>query len=261
MKRKMMTAMILGALFAASLTGCGGNVSQSSMPAADKTTVSMSDSAETAAVGQNTDSTPASGTDTGLNAAQTTTAASQTTAAATKKAAQTTAATDSAPPVLGDAQMKDISKKLIQEYVSLYDGMIAGAVQVDDSDLYQPDSAYSYYRVTDSRYQSISGVKAALANTLTGSEYNSTVHGMLEEEHPVYLEQEGKLYALSVGRGDAYSGTWRWDALRFTNVTADSFTVAGQYVHLADTVITQSFDIEKTEDGFRICRISAPEIA
>ena len=58
---------------------------------------------------------------------------------------------------------------------------------------------------------------------------------MLEDIVPIYLEQEGKLHALSVGRGSAYSDSWCGDELQFTNVTASSFTVTAKYIHIADT--------------------------
>ena len=163
--------------------------------------------------------------------------------------------------VLSEAQMKETSKKLIQEYVSLYDGIVCGVVQVDGSDAYSPNPERPYFHVTDSKYQSITDLKTALANTLSGSEYDKMINLMLEDTVPIYLEQEGKLYALSVGRGSAYSDSWCWDELQFTNVTANSFTVTAKYIHIADIAITQSFDIVNTEGGFRINNASETRIS
>ena len=259
MKRRMITVTILSALLAASLTGCGGNVSGSTNSAAGEITVSTADTTVSTETSLDSGSTSAAAQTTTEAAAQTTT----TTAAAETKAssAKTNTSTTAAPAVLSKAQMKDISKKLIQEYTALYDSMIAGIVQIDETDMYTPGPAYQYYRVTDARYQSTNDLKETLAKALTGSQYNTTVRNMFDGEHPVYLEQEGKLYALSVGRGNAYSDSWRWDELQFTKVTANSFTVAGEYVHIGDTVISESFDIVNTENGFRICAVSEPKIS
>lgn len=164
-------------------------------------------------------------------------------AAVTEKPAEESQTSD----VLGEAQMKETSKKLIQEYVSLYDGIVCGAVQVDGSDAYSPDLDRPYFHVTESKHQSITDLKTALANTLSGSEYDKMIKLMLEDTVPIYVEQEGKLYSLSVGRGSDYSDSWCWDELQFTNVTANSFTVIAKYIHIADTAITQSFDIVNTE--------------
>jgi len=249
MKRKMITAMIFSALLAASMTGCGASSSDSSNATSSaKVTTTLTVSTE------ETQPTTAAEVSTSI-----TTAAATTTEAITT-ATQTTAATSDASAVLDEEQMKEISKKLIQEYVSLYDGMVCGWVQTDENDVYNADSTRPYYHVTDSKYQSIADLKAALANTLSGSEYDKMTNLMLEEDCPIYIEQEGKLYALSVGRGAAYSDTWHWDELQFTKVTDDSFTVTGKYDHMVDTVIAQSFDIVNTEDGFRICNVSASQI-
>ncbi|MCR5305477.1 MAG: hypothetical protein K6E36_03135 [Oscillospiraceae bacterium] len=258
MKRRIITVTILSTLLAASLTGCGSNVSGGTNPAAGEITVSTADTKISTETSLDSVSTSAAQTTTEAAArTASTTAAAETKASSAKTTASTTAATD----VLSKAQMKDISKKLIQEYAALYDSMIAGIVQIDENDMYTPGPAYQYYRVTDARFQSTADLKEALAKTLSGSQYNTTVHNMFEGDHPVYLEQEGKLYALSVGRGNAYSDSWRWDELKFTKVTADSFTVSGKYVHIGDTIISESFDIVNTENGFRICAVSDPKIS
>ena len=87
------------------------------------------------------------------------------------------------------------------------------------------------------------------------------IHLMFEDTVPIYLEEESKLYALSVGRGSAYSDSWLWDELQFTNVTANSFTVSAKYTYYSDTAISQSFDIVDAEDGFRICNASETHVS
>ena len=42
--------------------------------------------------------------------------------------------------------------------------------------------------------------------------------------------------------------------LKFTNVTADSFTVTGKYYHFGDEPLSQAFDVVRTADGFRISK-------
>lgn len=264
MKRMMMTVMILSALLASALTGCGNDSSDTTAaPAVTVTTTEATTEAATEATETTTDSSEATA-DAQTTAAEddqlTSTPAAETPeaqAAVTEKPAESAEASD----VLSEAQMKEASKKLIQEYVSLYDGIVCGAVQVDGSDAYSPNPERPYFHVTDSKYQSIADLKNALANTLSGSEYDKMINLMLEDTVPIYVEQEGKLYTLSVGRGSAYSDTWCWDELQFTNVTANSFTVTAKYIHIGDTVITQSFDIVNTEGGFRINNASETRVS
>lgn len=263
MKRMMMTVVILSALLASAMTGCGNDSSDTTAkPAATVTTTEATTETTTEATETTTDSSEA------VADAQTTAAEDdqltsapaeipEAQAAVTEKPAESAEASD----VLSEAQMKETSKKLIQEYVNLYDGVVCGAVQVDGSDAYSPNPDRPYFHVTDSKYQSIADLKNALANTLSGSEYDKMINLMLEDTVPIYVEQEGKLYTLSVGRGSAYSDTWCWDELQFTNVTADSFTVTAKYIHIADTVITQSFDIVNTEGGFRISNASETQLS
>ncbi|MBR4627278.1 MAG: hypothetical protein IKO47_06215 [Ruminococcus sp.] len=245
MKRRRITVMILSVLLAVSMTGCGQDNSSSSKTA--ETTA-----ATTEAVSEPVNET----TDASTEAIQTTTAKAEQT---TTTQAETTEVPTEASDALSEAQMKETSKKLIQEYVPLYDGVCCGSVSVDESDSYNPDPERQYFRVTDSKCQSIADIKAIVENTLSGPEYDKMIQIMFEDTVPIYLEQDGKIYVLSVGRGSAYSDSWLWDELQFTNVTANSFTVTGKYIHIADTVITQSFDIVMTENGFRISNVSASQ--
>ena len=88
------------------------------------------------------------------------------------------------------------------------------------------------------------------------AEYDKMNGWIFGGERPVYLELNGKFYVLCVGRGGAYSDSWQWDQLQFTNVTADSFTVTGKYTHFGDAEFSQTFDIVKTAEGFRISNAS-----
>lgn len=258
--KRMMTVMILSTLLASAMTGCGNDSSDAaSAPSVVMTTTEAATEAETEATETTTDSSESAADEqtTAAEAEQATNSPAETPDAEAEKPAEASETSDG----LSEAQMKETSKKLIQEYVNLYDGMVCGSVQTDENDSYAPNPERPYYHVTDSEYQSIADLKSALANTLSGSEYDKMIKLMLEDTVPIYLEQEGKLYALSVGRGSAYSDTWCWDELQFTNVTADSFTVTGKYIHIADTAITQSFDIVNTEGGFRISNASETQIS
>lgn len=239
--KKILMFTAASALLCACLTGCGVN--------------SSGDSSSKAAGTQSSSQIAESSLDSdgGSSAAD-----AQTTAASSQTESSTTSA--AAKDALSDADMKTISKQLIQEYASIYDGMLSGSVTVDDTDVYNPEPAYTYYRVTDGKLQSISDVKAAMAKTVTGAEYDKLTGIAFGETIPMYMEREGKLYALSVGRGGAYSDTWRWDQLKFNHVTADSFTVTGEYSHMGDMLFSQTFDIVRTDDGFRISNASEVQI-
>ena len=71
---------------------------------------------------------------------------------------------------------------------------------------------------------------------------------------PLFLPIDDDLYVRQVGRGGAYSDAWDWDGLKFSNVTAEGFTVTGQYVHMGVAPSTQSFDVINTPEGYRICK-------
>ena len=200
MKRRMITAMIFSTLLAVSLTGCGTDDSSSTAAA----------TTGTAAATESSTSTEDKQTDT--------TAEIKTTTAETTASEAPTAETTAVSSVLSDEQMKEASMELIQKYVNIYDGIFCGCVEYDENDCISPDSMRYYYRVTDPKYQSISDLKAELGTTLSGTEYDNMVSLMFEQEPQIYLEQEGKLYALSVGRGSAYSDTV---------MTQDGFRICG----------------------------------
>ena len=248
--KKMMILTAASALLCTFLTGCTVNISDDTISTAADIAVSALDNADIKVNGQQVDISLDSNGDINVNLAQTTVAADQ---AAKDSAAETKS-------VLSNAEMKGISKQLIQEYVSIYDGILSGWITTDDTDVYAADPAYPYYRVADPKFRSIADVKSFMAKTLTGTEYDKLVGYTFGDTRPVYIEREGKLYAMSVGRGSAYSDSWVWDQLQFTNVTADSFTVKGQYYHMGDEPFSQAFDIVRTADGFRISNAAEVEI-
>ncbi len=248
--KKMMILTAASALLCTFLTGCTVNISDDTISTAADIAVSALDNADIKVNGQQVDISLDSNGEINVNPAQTTVASDQ---AANNSAVET-------QTILSNAEMKAISKQLIQEYVSIYDGLLSGWITADDTDVYAPDPAYPYFRVVDSKLQSIADVKAFMAKTLTGAEYDRLVGYTFGDTRPVYIEREGKLYAMSVGRGAAYSDSWLWDQLQFTNVTADSFTVKGKYYHMGDDPFSQVFDIVRTADGFRIFNAAEVEI-
>ena len=265
--KKMMILTAASALLCTFMTGCTINVSDDAVSTAAEIAVSALDDAEIKVNDQQVDISLDSNGDINVNLAQTTvaaaqaennsTTAAQTTIVTTAAPAQTAAPaeqTTAAQAVLTNAEMKDISIHLIQEYVSIYDGIMAGWTTVDDTDVYNPDSGNPYYRVMSETLQSIADVKTVIAKTLTGTEYDKAIRITFEDTRPLYLEKEGKLYTTPVGRGSAYSDSWLWDELQFTNVTADSFTVTGKYYHFGDEPFSQAFDVVRTADGFRISK-------
>ena len=248
--KKMMILTAASALLCTFLTGCTVNISDDTISTATDIAVSALDNADINVNGQQVDISLDSNGDINVNLAQTTVASDQTT---NNSAAET-------QTVLSNAEMKGISKQLIQEYVTIYNGILSGWITTDETDEYASDPGYPYYRVVDPKLRSIADVKSFMAKTLTGTEYDKLVGYIWGDSIPVYIERNGKLYALSVGRGSAYSDTWQWDQLQFTNVTADSFTVKGQYYHMGDALYSQAFDIIRTAEGFRISNAAEVEI-
>ncbi len=236
------------------------------MPAAEITAsetteaVTETETAEIITETETAESIPAATTAAAVTTAIPATAAPVTSAAAvqttTVKAAETTSITAPTMPTepigLSQSEMTAVSKQLIQEYAGLYDGVLAGWIDMDETDIYDAKPEHPYYHVIDPDFQSIADVKNALAKTMTGEEYDRQYYNALDGDVPVLLEWNGKLYHLPAGKGAAYSGTWKWDQLQFMNVTADSFTVTAQYLQFDEYPITQTFHIVRTTEGFRI---------
>ena len=151
--------------------------------------------------------------------------------------------------------MKNISKQLITEYTHLYDGLGAGCVKVDETQLSEVREQWPYLMVLDPELQSVSDVEQVLGKTLIYEAYTEMHAMVLEGEMPIFLPINDNLYVRQAGRGGAYSDTWDWDGLQFSNVTAEGFTVTGKYTHMGAASMTQSFNILNTPEGYRICRV------
>lgn len=251
MKKMMIAVTAMSALLCTVLTGCSINIDEDTMSQAANIAVSMLDDADIKVNGQDVNVSVDSNGDVNVSIAQTT-AANNTASVSTQTTAASVQTTAAAPAVLSDAEMQNISKQLIQEYVNIYDGILCGCTEVDATDVYEASIDCKYYRVMDPNMQSIADVEALLAKTLTQAEYDRLYSCMFDVERPTYMELNDKLYTAPVGRGGAYSDTWNRDGLRFTNVTADSFTVTGSYTHMGDASYSQSFDIVNTPNGYRI---------
>ena len=252
MKKMMIAVTALSALLCTTLTGCSINVSDDTVSKAADIAVSMLDSADISVNGQKVDVSVDSNGDINVNIAQTTAAGSQTTAPAAVTEAAAAPATEAAPAGLSEAEMKNISKQLIQEYVNIYDGLGSGTAQIDDTQIQEIREQWPYLMVTDPNLQSAADIEQVLAKTLTGAEYAEMHALILEGDMPLFLPIDDDLYVRQVGRGGAYSDAWDWDGLKFTNVTAEGFTVTGQYIHMGTAPYTQSFDILNTPEGYRI---------
>lgn len=254
MKKMMIAVTALGALLCMTLTGCTVNVSDSTVSQAADIAASVLDSADISVNGQKVDVSVDSNGDLNVNITQAPAAESQTTAPAAVTEAPAVQTTEAAPAGLSEAEMKNISKQLITEYMHIYDGLGSGNVDVDTSQIVEINPQWPYLMVTDPGMQSIADVELVLAKTLTGTAYAQQHAAILEGDMPIFLPIDGNLYVRQVGRGGAYSDTWYWDALQFSNVTAEGFTVTGKYTHMGDASITQSFDILNIPEGCRICK-------
>lgn len=243
MKKTMIALAALSALLCTALTGCSINVSDDTLSQAADIAASVLDSADISVNGQKVDVSVDSNGDINVNITQAPAAVTETPAAQM---------TEAAPAGLSEAEMKNISRQLIQEYMHIYDGLGSGSAKVDETQLSEVREQWPYLMVIDPELQSIADVEQVLAKTLTGAEY-AEMHAMiLEGDMPLFLPIDDDLYVRQAGRGGAYSDAWDWDGLKFTNVTAEGFTVTGQYVHMGVAPSTQSFDILNTPEGYRI---------
>lgn len=236
MKKTMIAFAALSALLCTALTGCSINLSDDTVSQAADIAASVLDGADISVNGQKVDVSVDSNGDINVNIAQTSAAESQTTA----------------PAGLSEAEMKNISKKLITEYMYLYDGLGAGCAEVDETQLREVRAQWPYLMVLDPELQSVADVEQVLAKTLIYEAYTEMHAMVLEGEMPIFLPIDDNLYVRQAGRGGAYSDTWDWDGLQFSNVTTEGFTVTGKYTHMGAASMTQSFNILNTPEGYRI---------
>ena len=122
----------------------------------------MLDDTDISVNGQKVDVSVDSNGDINVNIAQT--EANQSAAVTETPAAQMT---EAAPAGLSDAEMKNISRQLIQEYVHIYDGLGSGSAKVDETQLREVREQWPYLMVIDPELQSIADVEQVLAKTLT----------------------------------------------------------------------------------------------
>ena len=249
MKKTMIALAAMSTLLCTALTGCTVHISEDDVSKAADIAASVLDDTDFSVNGQKVDVSVDSNGDINVSIAQT--EATQPAAATEVPAAQMT---EAAPAGLSEAEMKNISKQLIQEYMHIYDGLGSGSAKVDETQLREVREQWPYLMVIDPELQSVADVELVLARTLTGEAYTEMHALILEGDMPLFLPIDDDLYVRQAGRGGAYSDAWDWDGLKFTNVTADGFTVTGQYVHMGVASITQSFDILNTPGGYRICK-------
>ena len=249
MKTTMIALAALSTLLCTALTGCTVHISEDDVSKAADIAASELDDTDISVNGQKVDVSVDSNGDINVSIAQT--EVNQSAAVTEAPAAQMT---ETAPAGLSEAEMKSISKQLIQEYVHIYDGLGSGSAKVDETQLSEVRAQWPYLMVIDPELQSVADVEQVLAKTLTGAEYAEMHALILEGDMPLFLPIDDDLYVRQAGRGGAYSDAWDWDGLKFTNVTAEGFTVTGQYVHMGVAPITQSFDILNTPEGYRICK-------
>ena len=152
--------------------------------------------------------------------------------------------------------MKKISMQLLTDYDAIQVGiMLKWSEEVDLTDVYMSESGEPYYRVLTQTIQSIADARALISKALTGYAFDTIYYTAFGDNFPIYLENNGKLYVRNMIRGGVVPVDWQWDQLVFTNVTADSFTVEGTYDGMG-SMSSETFDIVRTEAGFRIANIS-----
>lgn len=247
MKTTMIALAALSTLLCTALTGCTVHISEDDVSKTADLAASVLDDTDISVNGQKVDVSVDSNGDINVSIVQT--EANQSAAVTETPAAQMT---EAAPAGLSEAEMKNISRQLIQEYMHIYDGLGSGSAKVDETQLSEVREQWPYLMVIDPELQSIADVEQVLAKTLTGAEY-AEMHAMiLEGEMPIFIPVDDNLYVRQAGRGGAYSDTWDWDGLQFSNVTTEGFTVTGKYTHMGAATMTQSFNILNTPEGYRI---------
>ena len=247
MKTTMIALAALSTLLCTALTGCTVHISEDDVSKAADLAASVLDDTDISVNGQKVDVSVDSNGDINVSIVQT--EANQSAAVTETPAAQMT---EAAPAGLSEAEMKNISRQLIQEYMHIYDGLGSGSAKVDETQLSEVREQWPYLMVIDPELQSIADVEQVLAKTLTGAEY-AEMHAMiLEGEMPIFIPVDDNLYVRQAGRGGAYSDTWDWDGLQFSNVTTEGFTVTGKYTHMGAATMTQSFNILNTPEDYRI---------
>ena len=254
MKKTMIALAALSALLCTALTGCSINVSDDTLSQAADIAASVLDSADISVNGQKVDVSVDSNGDINVNITKAPAAESQTTAPAAVTEAPAVQKTESTPAGLSEAEMKNISRQLITEYMHLYDGLGAGCAEVDETQIIEVRAQWPYLMVLDPELQSVADLEQVLAKTLINEAYTEMHAMVLEGEMPIFIPVDDNLYVRQAGRGGAYSDTWDWDGLQFSNVTTEGFTVTGKYTHMGAATMTQSFNILNTPEGYRICR-------
>ncbi len=128
--------------------------------------------------------------------------------------------------------------------------MTAGWLLTDKSQTLPSDLPFDYCLVIEPDLQCMDDIPVFLAKTLTGNEFKKYVDSLMNCD--IYTEYDGRLYASWGARGSAYDADWDWDGLRFTNVSANSFTVTATFLKFEQYTMEQTFDIVQTADGYRI---------
>ena len=247
MKTTMIALAALSTLLCTALTGCTVHISEDDVSKAADLAASVFDDTDISVNGQKVDVSVDSNGDINVSIVQT--EANQSAAVTETPAAQMT---EAAPAGLSEAEMKNISRQLITEYMHLYDGLGAGCAEVDETQLIEVRAQWPYLMVLDPELQSVADLEQVLAKTLINEAYTEMHAMVLEGEMPIFIPVDDNLYVRQAGRGGAYSDTWYWDALQFSNVTAEGFTVTGKYTHMGAASMTQSFNILNTPEGYRI---------
>ena len=162
MKTTMIALAALSTLLCTALTGCTVHISEDDVSKAADLAASVLDDTDISVNGQKVDVSVDSNGDINVNITQAPAAVTETPAAQM---------TEAAPAGLSEAEMKNISRQLIQEYMHIYDGLGSGSAKVDETQLSEVREQWPYLMVIDPELQSIADVEQVLAQTLTGAEY------------------------------------------------------------------------------------------
>lgn len=157
---------------------------------------------------------------------------------------------DAEAPAADEAALMDQTFALLEKYSEI-DGIAACGVHSDSADVFQPENTEIIYQhVTDDRFQSAADLKAFLAQTVTGDAEKAFADEMFNDEHPTYLEKDGKLYVMQGGRGAGFD--FDKDSIKLSDITEDGFHAEVSYPLPGGTITKAQVTLKAVDGAYRI---------
>ena len=146
-----------------------------------------------------------------------------------------------------NSEYLEIAKKLVID-INEVDTLDASGVPCSDEEFVEEDRngvTIRYGKSTSTEFRTLDDIKNYVTSRCTGKaleRYSEMYSGSV----PIYKEIDGQLYVLLGGRGSGFDFTYNFD---ITDVTADSFTLKGEYLPVGGTDTEIMTIYAKNEDG------------